>query len=63
MSLQNKIYLQRLMSQQREQVKQQPSQGLGDVVKKVTNAIGIPTCNKCEERRKKLNRIFPHGQK
>ena len=51
------------MSQQREQVKQQPSQGLGDVVKKVTNAIGIPTCNKCEERRKKLNRIFPYGQK
>ena len=43
-------------SQQREQVKQQPSQGLGDVVKKVTNAIGIPTCNSCEERRKKLKK-------
>jgi|TARA_Y100000310_G_C20323051_1_gene641688 hypothetical protein len=39
------------------------SRGIGDTVKKVTNAVGIPTCNKCEERRKKLNRMFPYGQK
>lgn len=34
-------------------------EGLGDVVKKVTNALGIETCDACEERRKKLNSMFP----
>lgn len=33
--------------------------GLGDAVKVVTNTLGIKTCDKCEERRKKLNRMFP----
>lgn len=33
--------------------------GLGDVVKKVTNFLGIETCDECEERRKKLNKLFP----
>lgn len=36
-----------------------PSSGLGDVVKSITNAIGIETCTKCEERRKQLNKMFP----
>ena len=31
--------------------------GLGDTVKRVTNAVGIKTCGACEERRKKLNSI------
>ena len=38
------------------------SRGLGDTVKKVTNAVGIPACNQCEERRKKLNRMFPYNK-
>lgn len=36
-----------------------PSSGLGDTIKKITSAIGIQTCGKCEERRKKLNKLFP----
>lgn len=34
-------------------------EGLGDVVKEVTNFLGIETCDDCEERRKKLNQMFP----
>ena len=34
-------------------------EGLGDVVKKITNALGIETCDACEERRKKWNEMFP----
>lgn len=33
--------------------------GLGDVVARVTKRLGIPECQKCSERRRKLNRIFP----
>ena len=33
--------------------------GVGDVIKAVTNAVGIKTCDECEERRKKLNKLFP----
>jgi len=33
--------------------------GLGDVVKVVTNFLGIETCPKCEERRQELNKWFP----
>lgn len=36
-----------------------PAAGLGDTIKSITNAIGIPTCSKCEERRKSLNKMFP----
>lgn len=34
-------------------------EGIGDVIKVVTNAIGLETCGECEERRKKLNKMFP----
>ena len=34
-------------------------EGLGDIIKRLTNAVNIPTCSKCEERRKKLNSMFP----
>ena len=37
--------------------------GLGDVVKAVTNAIGIETCDDCEQRRLKLNKMFPFTKK
>lgn len=33
--------------------------GLGDVIAGVTKAIGIEPCQGCEERRQKLNRLFP----
>jgi hypothetical protein len=36
-----------------------PSAGLGDTIKSITNALGIETCTKCEERRKNLNKMFP----
>ena len=39
---------------------QEPEQrGLGDVVKKVTSALGIPHCERCDKTRKKLNKLFP----
>jgi hypothetical protein len=34
-------------------------QGLGDAIKKVTDAVGISQCDKCKERQNKLNRLFP----
>lgn len=33
--------------------------GVGDIIKKVADTLSIPTCSDCEERRKKLNRMFP----
>ena len=45
------------------------SKGIGDDIKKFTKATGIDRlaktilgedCNKCEERRKKLNQMFPN---
>jgi len=37
----------------------QPIEGLGDIIQRLTKAVKIPTCSKCEERRKKLNAMFP----
>tara|TARA_R100001244_G_C5124558_1_gene124271 strand:- start:242 stop:613 length:372 start_codon:yes stop_codon:yes gene_type:complete len=45
------------------------NKGLGDTISKITKATGIDKlaktilgedCNKCEERRKKLNQMFPN---
>lgn len=36
--------------------------GFGDLVSKVTNALGIDECDGCEERKKKLNDIFPFNR-
>ena len=33
-------------------------EGLGDIIERLTNAVGIPKCGKCEERRKRLNAKF-----
>ncbi len=33
--------------------------GLGDVVAKVTSAVGIKPCGGCKERQAKLNKSFP----
>lgn len=42
-----------------KQPKKKKIKGLGDVVKAVTNAVGIETCDDCEQRRLKLNKMFP----
>jgi hypothetical protein len=34
-------------------------QGLGDAVKVVTDALGIPQCKSCEKRQSKYNKLFP----
>jgi hypothetical protein len=35
-----------------------PSRGLGDVVAKVTNAVGIKSCGGCKSRQKQLNKVL-----
>lgn len=35
-------------------------QGLGDTVKKTTDALGIKQCPKCPKRQAKLNKWFPY---
>jgi hypothetical protein len=39
------------------------SKGLGDTVKKVTEALKIKQCSACKRRQEKLNRLFPYKQK
>jgi len=39
------------------------SKGLGDTIAKITTAVGIEPCLKCEERKETLNRIFPYKTK
>jgi hypothetical protein len=38
-------------------------QGIGDVVAKVTETLGIPKCEPCKKRQEKLNALFPFKQK
>ena len=33
--------------------------GMGDIIAKVTDTLGINKCQKCEERQSRLNRLFP----
>ena len=37
--------------------------GLGDVVKAVTTAVGIKPCTPCERRRQRLNQLVPFKSK
>jgi hypothetical protein len=39
-----------------------PINGFGDAIKAVTDAVGIPHCSKCEERRRMLNGLLPFGK-
>ena len=39
------------------------SRGLGDTIKKVTDALRIPQCGACKQRQVKLNRLFPYKEK
>ena len=41
-----------------KETSKEPVKGLGDVIKKITDTLSIPTCEKCEERRQKLNKAF-----
>jgi hypothetical protein len=36
-----------------------PSRGLGDMIAKVTHAVGIRPCGGCQKRREELNAKFP----
>ena len=36
------------------------SRGLGDTIKKVTEAIGLRPCGGCQARAQILNRLFPY---
>jgi|13_taG_2_1085334.scaffolds.fasta_scaffold00278_3 hypothetical protein len=38
------------------------SKGLGDTIKKVTNALGIKQCGGCKRRQDKLNRLIPYKE-
>ena len=40
-----------------------PVRGLGDVVAKVTKAVGIKPCGPCQKRREALNRMVPFNRK
>lgn len=44
----------------KDQTKPDPSEGLGDSIKKVTDALGIKQCGGCKKRQEKLNRLFPY---
>tara|TARA_R110002012_G_scaffold26559_9_gene86069 strand:+ start:3381 stop:3605 length:225 start_codon:yes stop_codon:yes gene_type:complete len=39
---------------------EEKSKGLGDTIKKVTNAMGIKQCGACKKRQQKLNALFPY---
>ena len=43
--------------------KEVESKGVGDTIKKVTDALRIPQCGACKRRQEKLNRLFPYRQK
>jgi hypothetical protein len=36
-----------------------PMTGLGDLVKRATDALRIPACAPCAERQARLNQLFP----
>jgi len=37
-----------------------PSKGLGDTIKKFTDALQIPQCGSCKRRQEFLNKKFPY---
>lgn len=39
------------------------SRGLGDSIKRITDAMKIPQCGGCRRRQQKLNRLFPYDNK
>jgi hypothetical protein len=41
---------------------QQESAGLGDTIEKITRRLGLRPCQRCRERRRRLNRLFPYAK-
>ena len=39
------------------------NRGVGDVVAKIANAVGVKSCGGCKSRQAKLNAIFPYKEK
>lgn len=37
--------------------------GVGDVVARATNALGIRSCDACKQRQELLNSMFPFGRR
>jgi len=37
--------------------------GAGDVVRRVTSALGVSTCSACEQRRRRMNRWVGFGRR
>lgn len=35
------------------------SKGVGDVIAKITESVGIKPCEGCKKRKEKLNKLFP----
>tara|TARA_Y100001938_G_C7722420_1_gene250600 strand:+ start:175 stop:336 length:162 start_codon:yes stop_codon:yes gene_type:complete len=46
-----------------ETPKQQPSKGLGDTIKKITDKMGVKQCGGCRKRQEQLNRLVPYDKK
>lgn len=42
---------------------EKPIRGLGDVVSRVTKALGIKECSGCAKRRERLNQLLPLGDR
>jgi hypothetical protein len=42
----------------RKSEQKEPIRGLGDVVHRVTDALGMEHCDECERRRQRMNRWF-----
>lgn len=51
------------MAKKKKTEESTPIEGLGDVVKTITNFLGFETCDDCEQRRQKLNKMFPFLKK
>lgn len=47
------------MAKKKKEEQQLGIGGLGDLIAKVTDTLGIDKCQKCEERQSRLNRLFP----
>jgi len=48
-----------LLDEEKQQDEEETIRGAGDLIARATKAFGISPCNKCEERRRALNKLFP----
>lgn len=63
MDLKTRDQMQKLVEARQPVENQKPApekiRGLGDAVARVTKAVGIKPCGRCEKRREWLNKYFP----